>query len=159
MSDESTMPYRTEAEFVEPGSEGAPPHATPEMAALIEKVGSFMLANDHRGLILARRMIRKRMFRIRNALMRGEQPAHEDDAGLRAWMDLQLGPHKQWYMLGKDARGNPASIGGFSFDWDVSFKEPLKVIEPIEWDGHVDQELYQKTGIRQCVPPAFTKQG
>lgn len=151
-TDETTQ--NLEATYVEPGLDDAPPHATAEMAGLIAKVGTLMLGNNLRQLILIRRDVRGRLFRIRNAIMQNRIPSAEDDSGLRAWMELQFGNNHKWYSL-----KNGDVVGGFTFEWDVSYKEPLKLIAPFEWDGEIDQDLLDKGGIRKCVPPAFTQQG
>ena len=129
------------------------PHATPEMAKLIHDMCFYMQNKKVRELHLLRRQIRHRVFRIRDAIIRGQQPDPEHDSGLRAWVELQFQPGMSWYKHDAQER----VVGGFTFEWDVSAKEPLKVIVPFEWDGHFDGDFAAEKKI--CVPPAFTKQG
>lgn len=128
--------------------EKTPEHVTPEIAQLVAEMGRMMKKNDQRGLIVLRRKIRNRLFRIRDAIEQNKNPEKEHDSGLKAWMELQFQPDMTWYK--KNEQGE--IIGGFTFDWDVSAKEPLKLIIGFEWDGKVDTD-------KRCVPPAFTKQG
>lgn len=84
-----------------------------------------------------RRGIRYRLFRIRD----GGDIAKEHDKGLKSWIEFQFKPGMIW--------------DEFTFTWDVSPSEPLKVISPFEWlaeGGGIDPE----TGL--CVPSGFTKQ-
>lgn len=84
-----------------------------------------------------RRGIRYRLFRIRD----GGAIAEEHDKGLKAWIELQFKPGMVWE--------------GFTFTWDVSPSEPLKVITPFEWQssgGKIDPET------NLCVPSGFTNQ-
>jgi hypothetical protein len=143
-----------------------PEHASPEMASLILKMASLMQANKKSELIKMRREIRRRLFRIRDSLANGQIPSPEYDSGLRAWMELQFNNGKlKWFQKSVDTDEKSPTYkktiisGGFTFEWDISSEEPLKVIEPLEWDGGFDQLLYKKCNIKRCVPPAFTKQG
>ena len=84
-----------------------------------------------------RRGIRYRLFRIRD----GGEIAKEHDWGLKSWIEMQFKPGMVW----RD----------FTFTWDVSPSEPLKVITPFEWlaeGGKIDQET------NLCVPSGFTNQ-
>ena len=121
-----------------------PEHASEEMAKLIMEVSSAMINKNARALILLRRKIRYRLFRIKDAAIKGETPKKEHDSGLRKWMELQFPPGVTW--------------NEYTFEWDVSAHEPLKLIIPMEWDGAYDSELYEKCGLKKCSPPAFTKQ-
>jgi hypothetical protein len=93
------------------------------------------------------------LFRIRDAILQGKEPSPEHDSGLRAWIELQFKPGMTWYRFD----GNKRVIGGYTFEWDVSAEEPLKLIVPFEWDGYFDEAFAAEKKI--CVPPAFTKQG
>jgi hypothetical protein len=152
-----TKAVAQEVEVKEDLKEEAPSHTSPGMAKLIHDMANMMASNDKRGLLLLRRKVRYRIFRIRDSLMKGQTPPTEYDDGLRAWIDLQLRSGMTWFRLEKE-NGREKNVGGFSFNWDVSAKEPLKVIEAIEWDGGIDQDLFEKCGVKKCVPPAFTKQ-
>jgi len=84
-----------------------------------------------------RRKIRYRLFRIRD----GGPLAVEHDLGLKAWIELQFKPSMNWK--------------GFTFSWDVSPSEPLKVITPFQWlsdGGEIDED----TGL--LIPSGFTNQ-
>lgn len=85
---------------------------------------------------VVRKQIRYRIFRIR-------ENKTEYDMGLKKWFELQFAVGMTWE--------------NFSYTWDVSAKDPLKVIDAIEWDGQVI--LDKATGKRFCDPPAFTNQG
>jgi hypothetical protein len=85
---------------------------------------------------VVRKQIRYRIFRIREG-------KSEYDLGLKKWFELQFAVGMTW--------------DNFSFTWDVSSKDPLKIIDAIEWDGQVI--LDKQTGKRFCDPPAFTNQG
>lgn len=94
---------------------------------------------------LMRRQIRYRLFRIREGRM-------DFDKGLKKLIESQL--------EGRD------TMKDFTFTWDVSPKDPLKVINMFEWEsegGTFDtvMELCQDGIPRQkrlCRPPAFTQQ-
>ena len=73
-------------------------------------------------------------------------------------MELQFRDHLKWFKLNGDKDGNKEVDGGFTFEWDVSAQEPLKVVEALEWDGAFDSVLLEKCNVRKCVPPAFTRQ-
>lgn len=83
-----------------------------------------------------RREIRYRLFRIR-------EEKKEYDFGLKKWIELQFREGMTW--------------ANFTFIWDVSAIEPLKLIEPTEWDGRMVFDVGSKKKI--CDPPAFTNQG
>lgn len=64
------------------------------------------------------------------------------DMALKQWFEAQFGSSLNWH--------------DFTFKWDVSAQEPLKLITPFEWDG---QMLKDKTsGTKFCDPSAFTQQ-
>ena len=44
----------------------------------------------------------------------------------------------------------------FTFTWDISAVEPLKVIAPMEWDGNMVFDVGTKK--KSCDPSAFTHQ-
>lgn len=100
-------------------------HATPEMAALIIELSSA----DTSKLRTLRRSIRNRLFGIRDG-------KSEADLGLKKWFELQFRTGMTW--------------NDFTFSWDISCKEPLKLIGPFEWDGQVFDG--------RCDPAAFTHQ-
>ena len=83
-----------------------------------------------------RREIRYRLFRIREG-------KSEYDKGLKKWIELQFREGMTW--------------ANFTFIWDVSAIEPLKLIEAMEWDGRMVFDVGSKKKI--CDPPAFTNQG
>lgn len=90
---------------------------------------------------ILRKKIRYRLFRIKDAVLR-QQIAEEYDCGLKKWMELQFAQGMNWT--------------NFTFLWDVSSIDPLKIVEQMEWDGSV--VLDKSTGRRYCDPPAFTHQ-
>jgi len=141
-----------------PNETERPEHASPQMASLIMEMANLIKNNNRRGLILMRRKIRNRVFKIRQALIEGKAPEAEDDSGLKKWIELQFTSHMKWYKL-SNKDGNKTVDGGFTFDWDISAQEPLKIIDALEWDGAFDTVLLEKCNVRKCVPPAFTRQG
>lgn len=102
-------------------------HATPQMALLIAELNS---ANDSKKRTM-RRMIRNRLFKIREGIN-----VEKHDQGLKSWFELQFNDDYAW--------------DDFTFKWDVSVNEPLKLITPFEWDGNVVDG--------RCDPSAFTHQ-
>ena len=82
-----------------------------------------------------RRKIRYRLFRIREG-------KKEFDKGLKKWMELQFSEGMTW--------------ANFTFIWDVSSTDPLKVISPFEWDGQMIMD--PSTKKKMCDPSAFTNQ-
>ena len=51
-------------------------------------------------------------------------------------------------------------LANFTFTWDVGVNEPLRLIEPHEWEdsgGTYDKEM-AKRNVRLRRPPAFTQQ-
>jgi hypothetical protein len=88
-----------------------------------------------------RRKIRYKIFRLRE----GKWQTDKELAALKSWYEMQFQGGWSW----KD----------FTFKWDVSAKDPLKIITQIEWDGDVVSE---KTGSgslgKFCDPAAFTNQ-
>lgn len=132
-------------------------HNTPEMHALIIQVTDAQRADDadleqwktkmgekvklsplplRKHTRIIRKQIRYRMFRIR-------ENKSEYDLGLKKWMELQFTSGMNWE--------------NFTFTWDVSANDPLKVVEQLEWDGQI---VFDKmAGKKFCDPPAFTHQG
>lgn len=132
-------------------------HNTPEMHALILNVTNAQRADDieleqwklkmgdkarlaslplRKNTRIARKQIRYRLFRIRE-----NKP--EYDLGLKKWIELQFTQGMTWE--------------NFTFMWDVSATDPLKVVEQMEWDGQI---VFDKAaGKKFCDPPAFTHQG
>lgn len=112
-----------------------------EMLALIQQV-RMARGKQLRHL---RRTIRNRIFRIRSG-------KDEFDRGLKSFLVKQLTPDM--------------SFDKFTFTWDVSPREPLKVISPYEWMSEGGTfEMVNVQGddgiVRQqkiCDPTAFTKQ-
>jgi hypothetical protein len=85
-----------------------------------------------------RRKIRYRLFRIREG-------KSEYDNGLKAWIEMQFSENMNW--------------GNFTFEWDVSAEDPLRVITPMEWLTTGGQLIFEPgTKTRACDPAAFTKQ-
>jgi hypothetical protein len=125
-------------------------HVTPEMAGLIYKVSATPLEKrmGPNGKMYEvhpeRRHIRNKLFHI--------QTGTEDVPGLQKWMELQFKPGWAW----KD----------FTFEWDVSPREPLKVVSIHEWvaEGGVLEYYTERleNGIpsqrTRCTPTAFTRQ-
>lgn len=117
-----------------------PAHITPEMAQLIFEVekSQAIIAQGKRlkrGNV-RRRDIRYRLFRIRE----GGERLHEFDKGLKAFVELQFRSGMNWK--------------NFTFVWDISATEFLKVISPFEWQssgGKLTKDGY-------CDPVAFTEQ-
>jgi hypothetical protein len=112
--------------------------------AMIELIQQVRKARGKR-LRHIRRVIRNRIFRIRAG-------NDEYDKGLKSFLQKQLTPDM--------------SFDTFTFTWDVSPREPLKVISPYEWISEGGTfEIVNVQGddgiIRQqkiCDPTAFTKQ-
>jgi hypothetical protein len=118
---------------------------TDDEASHLLELKTQMMGGQPRVIRLMRRNIRYRLFRIRDGRT-------EFDNGLRKLVESQL--------EGRD------SIKDFTFTWDVSPSDPLKVINMFEWEsegGKFDRimELCDD-GIsrekRVCRPPAFTRQ-
>lgn len=88
-----------------------------------------------------RRKIRYKIFRLRE----GKWQTDKELAALKSWYEMQFQGGWGW----KD----------FTFKWDVSARDPLKVVTQIEWDGDV---IAEKTGSgslgKFCDPAAFTNQ-
>ena len=112
-----------------------------EMLELIQQVQT----SEGKRLRHLRRKIRNRLFRIR-------QGNEDFDRGLRAFMEEQMTPDM--------------SFEKFTFSWDVSPSNPLKVISVFEWvdEGGTFETLNVlcDDGImrpqKMCDPTAFTKQ-
>ena len=161
-------------------------HATEAMVQLIISMGDAMIVVQDYGdkdiktltdeervaLKLARRLlrterrkIRYRLFRIRDAVLRGTAVDPEYDKGLKAWIELQFQPGMTWARKGSDKD----AIGGYTFEWDVACNDPLKVIRQFAWDGAVEKRPVPEmingrpTGktvvLDVCDPAAFTQQG
>lgn len=88
---------------------------------------------------IQRRDIRYHIFRIRDGIDLTLYPEFENFVELKTIIETQFVQGMTWE--------------NFTFDWDVSSKNPLKVITQFEWDGRIDKFL------NKCDPPAFTKQG
>lgn len=132
-------------------------HNTPEMHSLIIKVTDAQKVDDiayeewknkmgdkykllsiplRKFTRIIRKQIRYRIFRIREG-------KSEYDLGLKKWIELQFTTGMNW--------------DNFTFMWDVSANDPLKVVEQLEWDGQI---VFDKAaGKKFCDPPAFTHQG
>jgi hypothetical protein len=85
-----------------------------------------------------RRSLRYKIFRIRE----GKWENNVELAALKSWYEKQL--EDDW------------SFNDFTFKWDLSLADPLKVITPYEWDGNVVE--FPGGGGKFCDPAAFTKQ-
>lgn len=83
-----------------------------------------------------RRKLRYKIFRLRE----GKWQTDKELAALKAWYELQF--QEGWTFV------------DFTFLWDVSAVDPLKVVTPFEWDG----EVLSGVGGKTCDPSAFTKQ-
>ena len=90
----------------------------------------------HTGTV-RRKHVRYRLFRIR-------EDKDMYDNGLRDFIEKQFKPGMFW----KD----------FTFDWDVSPKDPLKLISPYEWNEEGGRHVILDSKTRICDPSAFTKQ-
>jgi len=92
-----------------------------------------------------RRTIRNRLHRIRQGRL-------EYDLGLKKLIEAQFHPNMSWE--------------NFTFEWDVSPKDPLEVITSYQWADHggkfethrvqCDDGIIRDQMI--CDPTAFTKQ-
>jgi len=96
-------------------------------------------------LRLMRRRIRYRLFRVREGKA-------EHDNGLRKIIEAQFTPDM--------------TFDKFTFNWDVSPRDPLKVVTVFEWveEGGTfeSQNVMCEDGVvrpqKVCFPAAFTKQ-
>jgi hypothetical protein len=103
------------------------------------------LSSSSRARSVLRRQIRYRLFRIRDG-------RDEYDNGLRKLFEAQL-----------EGR---TTFDQFTFAWDVSPMDPLKMVTPFEWEsnGGKFEEIMElcDDGIqrprRLCRPTAFTRQ-
>lgn len=86
---------------------------------------------------IQRRDIRYHIFRLRDGVDFTSSPEFSDYLELKEIIQKQFIDEMNWE--------------NFTFDWDVSANDPLKVITQFEWDGRVDLS-------KRCDPPAFTKQ-
>lgn len=87
---------------------------------------------------ILRRDIRYHLFRIRDGIDLSKYDEYKDYIDLKQIIESQFSPNMDWE--------------NFTFEWDVSSIDPLKVITSFEWDGKIDKFL------NKCDPPAFTKQ-
>jgi hypothetical protein len=130
------------------------------------------LEQTSREMRVFRRDIRKRLFKIRQAVLHGQNTDSEYDGGLKAWIDVQLNQQADLTWVKVD-KSNRQVVGGFTFEWDISAKEPLKVIRQFAWDGQIERRLVPEmiTGadkvqrhsgrylqVDACDPAAFTRQ-
>lgn len=86
---------------------------------------------------LFRRLLRNKIFRIRE----GKWADNKEFEAIKNWFERQFKPGMTW--------------ANFTFEWDVSAIEPLKIITPFEWDGMLVDGL---GGSKLPDPAAFTKQ-
>ena len=96
-----------------------------------------------------RRKLRYKIFRIRDLTAAKTLSEDKELHSLAAWYEKQF--RSGWGFV------------NFTFEWDISAVDPLKVISPFEWDGDVtDQTLRIEQGSRIqgkfCDPTAFTNQ-
>lgn len=88
-----------------------------------------------------RRQLRYKLFRLRE----GKWQSDAELAALKSWYDSQFQSGWTW----KD----------FTFKWDLSAIDPLKIVTPIEWDGDVVAEKTAGGSLGKfCDPAAFTHQ-
>lgn len=87
---------------------------------------------------ILRRDIRYHLFRIRDGIDLSQYVEYNDYIDLKKYIESQFSNQMSW--------------DNFTFEWDVSSIDPLKVITQFEWDGKIDKFL------NKCDPPAFTKQ-
>ncbi len=97
-----------------------------------------MLIDDLTNNKIQRRDIRYHIFRLRDGINFSEFPEYSQFIELKEIIEKQFIEDMNWE--------------NFTYDWDVSAKDPLKVITKFEWDGQYDKFL------NKCHPPAFTKQ-
>jgi hypothetical protein len=90
----------------------------------------------HGGSVL-RKHVRYRLFRIREG-------KEEYDGGLKKFIENQFQPGMNWK--------------NFTFEWDVSPNEPLKVITPFDWIKEGGRIVQLDSRNQICQPTAFTKQ-
>lgn len=130
-------------------------HASEYMAKLIMRMTSAMQNNNKREITLLRREIRRKLFQIRNKITNNDV-FDDNEKSLKKWFELQFHSGMSWFSKGQ----NNEIVGGFTWTWDISAQEPLKLIIPLEWDGNFD-DGHDPNGMkmRLCVPPAFTRQG
>lgn len=83
-----------------------------------------------------RRKIRYKIFRLRE----GKWETDKELAALKSWFEKQF--QAEW------------NFADFTFLWDISAIDPLKVVTPFEWDG----DVVPGVGGKMCDPSAFTKQ-
>lgn len=123
-----------------------PAHTGPEMASIIltleaarakDKAANLMGPNS-KWVRAYRRKIRYKIFRIRE----GKWQTDKELAALKSWFDLQIAGFKDY------------TWDSFTFEWDVSATDPLKVISSMEWDGGLIKDQWGT----HCDPAAFTKQ-
>lgn len=87
---------------------------------------------------VTRRDIRRHLFKIRNGVDLSSFPEYATYTELKTIIELQFVDEMNWE--------------NFTYEWDVSAKDYLKVINKYEWDGRFDKFL------NRCDPSAFTKQ-
>lgn len=89
---------------------------------------------------LLRRQLRYKIFRLRE----GKWQNDAELAAMKQWYELQFQGGWHW----RD----------FTFKWDISAIDPLRVVTPIEWDGDVVAEKTGSSVGKFCDPAAFTNQ-
>lgn len=105
----------------------------------------YQRAKRTRAIHNFRRKIRYRLFRIR-------ENQFEFDKGLKKLIEAQFKPGMNWKT--------------FTFNWDISANDPLKVVTPYEWkenggEFETQNVLCDDGIVRQknvCRPFAFTEQ-
>ena len=117
-------------------------------------IGTNFAENDNFNDVQLRKKTRAIRRKLRYTLFRVREGKWKDDPELFAI--------KSWYE--KQFREN-WNFNVFTFDWDLSAKNPLKIISPFEWDGDLLQQIerfinYGNTRVdgKYCDPTAFTKQ-
>lgn len=89
---------------------------------------------------LLRRQLRYKLFRLRE----GKWQNDAELAAIKEWYELQF--HGGWHWR------------DFTFKWDLSAADPLRIVTPIEWDGDVVAEKTGSSVGKFCDPSAFTNQ-
>ena len=110
------------------------------------QINTVQLRNATRAV---RRKLRYKIFRIRDCVAANTLQEDKGLLSLASWYEKQF--RSGWHFR------------NFTFDWDISAIDPLKIISPFEWDGEVqDQTLRVEDGThvrgKFCDPTAFTNQ-
>lgn len=140
-----------------------------DLADLVLLVESCKTPRDKRSL---RNELRRRLHRIRRGLVEDYpgMETHQDDTNVRRKLErgmlddaLKDFIMRQFRALPNtlDRAGRQERMGwhNFTFEWDISAHEPLRVITKYEWDGRVISPDWDPTDSKTLFdPPAFTNQ-